>query len=187
MGIGLLMRSDSPRLGNQTTMKTLLPALLVFVSLPLAAQYSQDIALRDYAIKALPQCMGQTVTLEPFNRTGPAGFVPYALTQTSTDKTCGRQTFFFYSPASQQILIGQLFPLPPDSRPPADRIAEVASEALKQPIKVIVAPFPLPDGLHAVSMSRDTKYGPFSYHGFLDASGTWMIVGFRVDLRTDPT
>ena len=74
-----------------------------------------------------------------------------------------------------------------DARPATDRIAEVVMEALKQPVHVTVAPFPLPDGLHAVSMNRDTAYGQFAYHGFIDQSQAWMIVGFRGSLHTDPT
>jgi protein-disulfide isomerase len=74
-----------------------------------------------------------------------------------------------------------------DGRPVTDRIAEVVMESLKRPVRVTIAPFPLPDGLRAVSMSRDTAYGQFAYHGFVDQSQAWMIVGFRGNLRTDPT
>src|SRR5438132_9900988 len=169
-------------------MKRILLATLVALSpLCLSAQPADINTLRNYAAKAMPRCPGSVITLEQFNRTGPAGFVPYSLTQTSTDTTCGRKTFLFYSPTSQQALIGSLFPLPADARPASDRIAEVASQALKQPVHVTIAPFPLPDGVRAVAMARDTQYGPFAYHGFLDASQAWMIVGFRGNVRTDPT
>jgi protein-disulfide isomerase len=162
---------------------------LLFALLPLSAfaQRADITALRAYAEKAMPRCPGSVITLDPLPTSGPAGFIPYNLTQTSTDKTCGRKTYLLYSPASQQILIGTVFPLTPDARPATDRIAEVVMEALKQPVKVTIAPFPLPDGLRAVSMNRDTAYGQFAYHGFLDQSQTWMVVGFRGNLRTDPT
>jgi protein-disulfide isomerase len=169
-------------------MKKLLIATTVALSVPLcaSAQSSDLNALRAYAAKAMPRCPGSKVTLEPLPNAGPAGFIPYGLTHTSSDSTCGRKTYFFYSPSSQQIVIGSLFPLPKDGRPANDRIAEVVMEALKKPVKVTVAPFPLPDGLRAVNMARETTYGPFAYHGFLDASQSWLMVGSRGNLRTEP-
>ena len=167
--------------------RRLLAITVTLLPLPAFAQTQDNITLKAYAVKAMPRCAGSVITLEQLPNRGPAGFISYSLTQTSTDQTCGRKTFFFYSPASQQILMGALFPLPADGRPPADRIAEAAGEALKEPVNVTIAPFPMPDGLHAVSMARETKYGPFAYHGFLDSSGTWMIVGFRGNLMTEPS
>jgi len=173
------MRSDMKRLSLG-----LLFALLPFSAF---AQRADIATLKAYAEKAMPRCPGSVITLDALPTAGPAGFIPYNLTQTSTDKTCGRKTYLLYSPASQQILIGTVFPLGMDARPATDRIAEVVMEALKQPVKVTIAPFPLPDGLHAVSMARETAYGPFAYHGFIDQAQAWMVVGFRGSLRTDPT
>ena len=162
---------------------------IVVALLPLcaAAQRADINALRAYAAKAMPRCAGSVITVDPLPTTGPAGFAPYKLTQTSTDKSCGRETYLLYSPASQQVFIGTVFPLAADARPPADRVAEVVMDRLKTPVKVTIAPFPLPDGVHAVSMAHDTPYGSFAYHGFVDQSQNWMIVGFRGTLRTDPT
>ena len=168
-------------------MKRSLLALVALTALSASAQNADLNTLKAYAAKAMPRCAGSVITLEQMASQGPAGFIPYGLTQTSTDQTCGRKTFLLFSPTSQQVLIGTVFPLPADARPPADRIAEVVLESLKKPVKVNVAPFPLPDGLRAVTMSRDTQYGPFAYHGFLDAQQAWMIVGFRGNLRTDPS
>src|SRR4029077_15531843 len=47
--------------------------------------------------------------------------------------------------------------------------------------------FPLPDAIRAVSMTRQTQWGPFSYHGFLDASGHFLVVGSRGNLYVDPS
>jgi protein-disulfide isomerase len=169
-------------------MKRLLIATTVAL-LPLCAtaQPADLATLRAYAAKAMPRCPGSVITLEPLPNAGPSGFIPYGLTHTSSDTTCGRKSYFFYSPTSQQIVIASLFALPTDSRPAADRIAEVVLEALKKPVNVTIAPFPLPDGLRAVSMARDTPYGPFAYHGFIDASQHWMLVGSRGNLRTEPS
>jgi protein-disulfide isomerase len=169
-------------------MKRLLIATTVALILPLCAiaQPADLNTLRAYAAKAMPRCPGSAVTLEPLPSAGPSGFIAYGLTHTSSDSTCGRKTYFFYSPSSQQIVVASLFPLPADARPAADRIAEVVMEALKKPVKVTIAPFPLPDGLRAVNMARETAYGSFSYHAFLDASQRWMMVGSRGNLRTEP-
>ncbi len=169
-------------------MKKILLATLVALSPLCAAAQRADLGtLRAYAAKAMPRCPGGVVTLDQLPNSGPAGFIPYDLTQTSTDKYCGGKKTLLYSPASQQILVGTVFPLAMDPRPTTDRIAEVVMQALKQPVNVTVAPFPLPDGLRAVNMARETQWGSFSYHGFLDQSQSWMIVGFRGNLRTEPS
>lgn len=152
----------------------------------LSAQYPEITTLKAYATRAMPRCAGSVITIEQLNRVGPANFVSYGATQTSTDPTCGKKQFFFYSPTTRQVLLGSLIPLPGDTRPVEQRIAEVATKALGDPVTVSVAPFPLPDGIRAVAMTRSTKNGPFSYHGFLDASRQWLIVGMRGSLQNDP-
>ena len=76
------MRSDMKRLS--------LGALFVLLPLCAFAQTADKTTLRNYAAKALPRCPGSVITLNQLPQTGPAGFVPYELTQTSTDTTCGR-------------------------------------------------------------------------------------------------
>jgi protein-disulfide isomerase len=173
------MRSDMKRLS--------LGLLIALAPLCAFAQRADISTLRAYATKAMPRCPGSVITLDQLPNAGPAGFIPYDLTQTSTDKYCGSKKTLLYSPSSQQILVATVFPLAMDARPAGDRISEVVMQALKQPVKVTIAPFPLPDGLHAVSMARETPYGPFAYHGFLDQSQAWMMVGFRGSLRTEPS
>ena len=150
------------------------------------AQYPEITTLKAYATRAMPRCAGSVITVEQLTRVGPANFVSYGATQTSTDTTCGKKQFFFYSPTSHQVLLGSLLPLPSDNRPVEQRIGEIATKALGDAVAVTVAAFPLPDGIRAVSMTRSTKNGPFSYHGYLDASRQWLIVGMRGSLQTDP-
>ncbi|MEO6260867.1 MAG: thioredoxin domain-containing protein, partial [Thermoanaerobaculia bacterium] len=156
------------------------------VSLSASAQYPEIATLKAYAARALPRCAGSVITVEQLNNVGPANFVSYGATQTSTDPTCGKKQFFFYSPTTKQTLLGSKLPLPNDARPLEQKIAEVASQALNDPVSVTVAPFPLPDGIRAVSMTRSTKNGPFAYHGYVDASRQWLLVGTRGNLQTDP-
>ena len=168
-------------------MKRLLFATAVAcLTISASAQYPEITTLRAYVARAMPRCSGSVITVEQLNRVGPANFVSYGATQTSTDPTCGKKQFFFYSPTTKQVLLGSLLPLPNDARPVEQRIADVASKALSESVSVTVAPFPLPDGIRAVSMTRTTRNGPFAYHGYLDASRQWLMVGMRGNLLTDP-
>lgn len=142
--------------------------------------------LKAYAAKMLPRCPGGVLTLEPINEQGPAGFRAYGVTLRSSDQYCGTQKFLLHSPKSGQVLIGTVIPLPADARPAAQRVSSKASELLQKTLKATVAPFPLPDGVKAVTMTRDTEYGPFAYHGFIDSAERFLIVGTRGNLKEDP-
>jgi protein-disulfide isomerase len=152
--------------------------------LPSAAD--QTAALRDYAIKVLPRCPSGVVTLEAVQGAGPSNFKAYVATVRSDDQYCGTQKYLLYSPQSQQILLGSVIPIPTDGRPTAVRLTEKSTQLLGKTVKATIAPFPLPDGIKAVSISRDTQYGSFSYAGFIDQSEQFLIVGFRGSLLTDP-
>jgi protein-disulfide isomerase len=151
--------------------------------LPSAAD--QTAALRDYAGKVLPRCPGGVLTVETVQG-GPTNFNAYVVQVRSDDKYCGTQKYLLHSPKTQQVLIGTVVPIEKDSRSTADRITAKTSELLGKKVKAIIAPFPLPDGIKAVSIVRDTEYGSFSYAGFIDQSEQFLIVGFRGALNTDP-
>ena len=119
-------------------------------------------------------------------REGPVGFIPYVLSMTSADKTCGRQNYLLYSPSTQQVIIGTVFALPADNRPPEMRIAEAATQLMKQAMTATVSQLLLPDRIREVSMTKQTTYGPFSYHAFLDASEHFLIIGSRGMLSVSP-
>lgn len=168
-------------------MKRALLALSLLVCSTLSAQQKIDPAasLRDYAAKVLPRCPGGMLTLEPVGN-GPANFLAYSVTLRSSDKYCGTQKYLLYSPKTQQVLIGSVIPLPTDGRPAHQRIAEQAGKLLGAQVKVTVAPFPLPDGIKSVAISRQTPFGPFSYNGFVDQSDKFLLVAFRGSMTTDP-
>src|SRR5438128_5498968 len=119
--------------------KTLVPALLIAGSIPIYAAPANLAAIRAYAEKALTQCPDSRITVEPINQPGPVNFIAFAMTQTSSDNTCGRQTYLLFSPATNQVIIGTVFPLPLDERPPQDRVALTASRLLKTALNVSVA------------------------------------------------
>ena len=166
--------------------KTVLAALLTLAVSPLHAAAPNLQMLQAYAAKALSKCPDGKIDLRPINEAGPSGFIVFELTATSSDTTCGRHTLLLFSPATNQVLIGSILALPFDNRTAEARIVDTASAILKQNLTVSVNAFPLPDALHAVSMTRQTPWGPFNYHGFLDASGRFLIVGSRGNLYVDP-
>ena len=168
--------------------RALLALTLLACSAAAHAQRLDPLApLKSYAEKALPRCPGASMSFEAINApTGPAGFTAYAVTTRSSDQYCGSQKYLLYSPKTQQVLIGTVIPLPGDARPANVRISETATKLLSKQVNANIAPFPLPDGLKAVSILRQTPFGPFSYNGFLDASGQYLIVGSRGNLQTSP-
>ena len=171
--------------------RALLVLSLLLVSLVPSTAEAQRLAdittsLRDYATKVLPRCPGGALTLEPVGAAGPANFTTYVVTLRSSDKYCGTQKYLMHSPKTGQILVGQVVPLPVDGRPAAARISEQATQMLNKQVKATVSPFPLPDGIKAVNISRETEFGPFSYHGFVDQSEKFLIVAFRGSITTDP-
>jgi Thioredoxin len=165
----------------------LVAAIAAFLAISLSAAPADIGALKDYAVRSLPKCPDQKVTIESLDKAGPIGFLPYVITQTSSDSTCGRQTTLLYSPLSQQVLIGTVIDLPPDARNVDVRVAERAMEMLKTPLSATVAKFPLPDRLKAASIIKQTEYGPFAYHGFVDASERFLVVGSRGSLLMPPS
>src|SRR2546430_10091260 len=53
-------------------------------------------------------------------------------------------------------------------------LSSKASELLSTQIRTQIVGFPLPDGLHAVAMIKETPFGPFAYHGFVDSTGAYL-------------
>ena len=169
-------------------MKRLLLGLAALAACSLSPSLHADqAALRKWVERALPTCPGSAVTLERMETRGPSNFAVYRMKQTSTDQYCGSQKYLLYSAMSGQAVMGSIIALPNDSRSANARIAEQAAKLLKAPVTVAVTAFPLPDGLKEVTMTRTTPYGPFAYSGYLDASGNFLLVGLRGDVRADPS
>ena len=47
--------------------------------------------LKSYTAQALSKCPDQKLTVERVDKDSPSGFIPYLVTQTSSDSTCGRR------------------------------------------------------------------------------------------------
>jgi protein-disulfide isomerase len=168
-------------------MKRALLVLTLLAGLTAEAQSLDPAApIKAYTARVLPQCLGGVLSLEQVNGNGPKNFRVYGATLRSDDQYCGTQKYVLYSPTSGQILVGSVIPLPADGRTAADRISSTATEMLKSRMKATISPFPLPDGIHSVNIIRDTPFGPFNYQAFVDASESFLIVGFRGNLNTSP-
>lgn len=153
-----------------------------------AQSLDPNATLKAYAGKVVPRCPDVTVTFEPLRTPGPTNFSAFIMTtRSATDQYCGSQKHVLHSRKSQQVLIGTVVALPADKRPANVRISEEATRLLGKPVTATIAPFPLADGLKAVSIARQTPFGAFGYNGFVDASEQFVIIGFRGTLTTDPT
>lgn len=166
--------------------KALFAPLAVVLSTSAFAAPTNVAALNAYVAKTLQRCPDAKIDIAPVQQPGPAGFQTFSVAHTSSDKSCGRKAYLLYSPWSGQVILGSIFPLPFDNRAAEVRIAETTSRVLKKNLVASVAPFPLPDGIRAVSMTKLTEWGPFSYHGFIDASQQFLVVGSRGNLFTEP-
>ena len=150
------------------------------------ARVDSNAALKNYVAKVMPRCPGGTLALEAMNTQGPSNFTPYVATLRSSDQYCGSQKHVLYSPKSQQVIVGTVIPLPKDNRPTNVRVNEEATRMIGKQLTSTVSPFPLPDGMKAVTITRQTPWGPFAYNGYVDASEQFLIVGFRGLLTADP-
>ena len=169
-----------------TMMKKLIAAAVLVAAPSLFAAPVTTAQLTKYAEHALTQCPGQAFTVEPVNQPGPAGFDVFKVTQTSSDEYCGSQKYLLVSPKSEQTMLGTVIKLPDDPRPVHIRIAEHASNILKSPMSARIAPMLLPDGLKAVTMTRETPFGSFAYNGYVDASEQYLLIGMIGNLNEKP-
>ncbi len=163
--------------------------LIAFTALfaaPILSAAVSTAAIAHYAEHAFPRCPASAFKVEPVMQPGPAGFDVYKVTQTSSDESCGSQKYLLVSPKSGQTILGTVIRLPDDPRPLHIRVAEHAGTILKAVMTARIAPMLLPDGLKAVSMSRDTPFGQFAYNGFVDASENFLLIGLRGSLDEAP-
>lgn len=166
--------------------KLALLAVAATLALPAFAAGPDIATLQKYATKSLPLCADNSVVVQPMDQMGPAGFLPYRVTHQSSDPECGGSAILLYSPATGQILIGPVFGLPMDNASPETRVTEAATQMMRMPVTATIDPFPLPDGLRAVSVTRQTKWGPFSYRAYLDGSKQFLMVGQRGSMFVNP-
>jgi protein-disulfide isomerase len=168
-------------------MKLAVAALAATLAVPAFAAPVDQAALLKYAKRALPRCPDSKVTLTPMtNGASPANFVTFEVDMTAKDPSCNTKKMLLYAPSSGQVIIGNAIPLPADPRPLQVRLSEYSTQLLKRDINATVMPFPLPDGLKVASLAKQTEYGPFVYHGYIDASERFLIIGMRGNIKENP-
>jgi protein-disulfide isomerase len=162
--------------------------ILATLACSLSASAAVDVAaIRSYAKNALSRCPDAVVTVQPLQQAGPMNFLLYEVDIRAKDEDCNTRKYLLFSQATQQVILGTVFILPEDGRPLTTRVAAQTSELLKQPVSATISAFPLPDGLKSVALTKQTPFGPFAYHGYIDASQRFMMVGMRGNLRTPPS
>lgn len=182
----MIPRFARDKLKSKEMKKLTLSAITLLLSASVFAAPASLATLKAYAKKASVKCPDTTITLEPIPRQGPLNFNLYELYVKSADESCQEHKYLLYSPGTQQVLLGTIFQIPEDNRPVVDRLAAQASQLLHEPIIANVSPFALPDGIKLVTLTKQTAAGPFSYHGYLDASERFLIVARRGKIGVDP-
>lgn len=162
----------------------LISALSLFSTDLLAAP--ADAKLKEYVNRSMMQCPGMEVLVTPLEGPAPANFTAYSVVQTSSAKTCGGKDVALYSPASGQVLIGNVFGLPADARTLEARVADVAERLLRKDVVVTIDPAKLPDGIRQVTMAVESAEGKMPLTGFIDSSGGYLVLGRRGSLSADP-
>jgi protein-disulfide isomerase len=163
----------------------LLATIVAATSLSLSAAPVDLVALKKYVTRAIPTCPVSDIKLERIESPGPQNFQVFLATQSSTDENCATRKYVLVSPSTEQVLIGQVFPLPADRRPAKDRIEEQVGQLLKKQVTVTIDRAPLPDGLKPITITRASNAGPFEYHGFIDAAERYIMITSRGNLRSD--
>lgn len=166
--------------------RTLLATLVVLAALTASAQPTMTSALQKYLEKSMPSCPGGKIEISQVGDPAPKGFFSYRVKQTSTDTACGRSTGAFVSPVSGQVLVSDAFSIPVDARPLELRIGALAEQVLQTPVQVRFEQTDLPDDVWGVDIVKQTQYGPFSFHAFVDSSRRYLLVGRRGFLNIDP-
>ncbi|MGZ4778451.1 MAG: DsbA family protein [Thermoanaerobaculia bacterium] len=168
-------------------MKLAVAALVATLAVPAFAASADQATLLKYAKRSMPACPDANVTIKPLTPGPfPTNFVGFEVDMTGRDQSCSSKKMLLYSASSGQVIIGNAIPLPADPRPLELRLSEYSSQLLKREINATVMPFPLPDGLKAASLTRQTEYGPFVYHGYIDQSERFLIIGVRGNIKEDP-
>ncbi|HVT43296.1 MAG TPA: thioredoxin domain-containing protein [Thermoanaerobaculia bacterium] len=160
--------------------------LLLAMATSLGSAEVTDPTLVRYITRTLPNCPANKVRIETFAGVAPKGFTTYKVTHTSADPACGRVAAVFVSPGTGQVLLSDVFTLPFDPRPLETRLAELSQSLLKFPVTTTIDSSPLPDDLWRVRVRKQTEHGPFHYHGYLDGSRRFFLVGRRGKLSVDP-
>ncbi|HUP63687.1 MAG TPA: thioredoxin domain-containing protein [Thermoanaerobaculia bacterium] len=165
-------------------MKRALLLLVCLLTPSLFAADGVDPKLTTFVEQAMTICPDSKVALEKVTDPSPGGFTTYRVTHTSSIPTCGRQTYAMVS-KSGHVVVGDITPLAPDSRPVNERVRDLATRMLRKNVDVKVGPAG-PDGLRPTTFGANGPEGNFTLSGFLEPTDRYLIVGARGKLGQDP-
>lgn len=166
-------------------MKRALPVFLLFLC-PTPAAASAPAEVTRYVERHFQNCPGSKVTLEAIPAGGPKNFQAYRATQTSTDERCSDQNFVLVSPATKQVIVGDVMELPQDGLPAITHVRNRIKTRLKREVDVKFEPVTLGDGVRPLIVTLTYPEGKLSYRGYLDASNRFFMSGRRGKLGADP-
>lgn len=151
-----------------------------------AAFAAVDPAVDRYVKRSLPVCPGSNVNLQSVGTQGPTGFETFRVQQQSSEEGCGRTGWALVSRTSNDIVFGDVLQLPKTTGPIDKRLQQFAFNLLKKNVTVTVGKTPVgSDGLRTVTITSTSRYGPFEYHGFVDAGERFLIIGRRGNIKGD--
>jgi protein-disulfide isomerase len=154
------------------------------VRLLVAASAPPPPDLQSYLERSFASCPDRKIDIQRLPD-APRGFDRYKAQMSSSAKECGRQAEALLSLPTKQLLFGNVFPLPADPRPLKVRLVDLARRLLRKSARVSVGAA-IEDGLRPVTFLTEGKVGPFRLSGYVDASGSFFIVGRRGHLNVDP-
>lgn len=160
-------------------------SLLLVLALPLAAaDAAPPKGLLEWGSRMVSYCPNETFELTPAAVPAPAGFTAWTLSQTSSWGPCAQRVTLFAS--ATQAIAGRALPLPADTRPLDERIAERARAMFDTNVAIRHEKGKLPDGLRRIRLEFETPEGPLPISAFLDSAAANLVIGVRGTIGQDP-
>jgi protein-disulfide isomerase len=144
-----------------------------------------DPALQQYVRRTLPVCPGSSFEIQRLSE-GPDGFTAYRVTQSSSDNRCGRSGTLLVATSGDQIIYGDVIPVPPAKESAEQRLSTLATRLMKKDVQAKLAKEASANGLRKVALMSGSSQGDFGYHGWLDRSEKFLIIGRAGSKKIDP-
>ena len=142
--------------------------------------------LQAYLEKTLTVCPGAQTVLETVDVEGPRNFDAYRISMTSSIENCRERAFALHSPATGQVISGQIIPLEPSPKPTAEKVEELLETRMKLDAQSRILDEKLPDGVKRVKITKASPAGDVTFYGYLDASEQFFILGRRGNVSENP-
>lgn len=142
--------------------------------------------LEAYLAKTMTACPGAQITLETVDVKGPKNFDAYRISMTSVVESCRERTYALHSPATGQILSGQIIPLEKSMKSATTKVQEFLEKQMNPGVEVRILDEKLDDGLRRVKIAKPSPSGPVTMYGYVDESENFFMMGRRGNVSEDP-